>query len=285
MEYFEQAKQSIIDAINSANGEQTSDKSITELLPERVLGYFDRLGRALRTDEAIEFAPSRPQGRARLTRESRIKLLLASSVTQGYVEEGVWLGTIPQIDQTKMSFGIKLDDSSLVTPALMSEDQQETILEATAGFRVGTTVWIRGLGKYDREGQLKSIESIEQIRLIEEGDIVFRLKEFKTLKDGWLDGVGVAPRQEGLDWLAQRLLKTYPQSLPIPYIYPTPEAGVQLEWRFPNHEASLSVDLQKRVGEWQDLTMDTQADVYKELDLNTTDSWVLLLEEIRSLSG
>ena len=41
----------------------------------------------------------------------------------------------------------------------------------------------------------------------------------RALRDGWLDGEGVAPPPEGLDRFAARFDEDYPERLPPPYIY------------------------------------------------------------------
>ena len=53
------------------------------------------------------------------------------------------------------------------------------------------------------------------------------LDHLRVLKDGWLNGDGLAPSKEGLDWL-ERILVYHLQI--TPYIYPTYEGGVSLEW-------------------------------------------------------
>ena len=50
-DYFEQARDAIVSAIGAAE----VNKSPTAFLPPKGLAYFDRLGRSLLDDEAIEF--------------------------------------------------------------------------------------------------------------------------------------------------------------------------------------------------------------------------------------
>ncbi len=88
-------------------------------------------------------------------------------------------------------------------------------------------------------------------------DIRNRLDEFRNLKDGWLEGKGIAPSQEGLDWLTQAFEKHYPSEMPLPYLYPTAEGNVLAEWSIEQNEISLEIDLGKHVGEWHCLNMDT----------------------------
>lgn len=56
-------------------------------------------------------------------------------------------------------------------------------------------------------------------------DVRARLDDLRALSDGWLDGTGVAPPHAGLDWLASAFDRHFPDDLPLPHLYPTPEGG------------------------------------------------------------
>ena len=124
-------------------------------------------------------------------------------------------------------------------------------------------------------------------------DIDKRLKSLKALKDGWATDVqpagssgkayGKAPLREGLDWLAAQFTQHYSDTLPRPYIYPTPEGGVQAEWPIGEHEATLEIDLQTHTGEWQCVDFKTKSSVEHTLGLDAPDSWKWLSEQLAAL--
>ncbi len=99
-QYFEKARDSVIAAIDAAE----YHTSITEHLPEHLLSFFERLGRSLEDGECIEFAPDRPSRPARLHRDSRRALILASEKALDYTEEVELRGLIPEVDQDKYTF-------------------------------------------------------------------------------------------------------------------------------------------------------------------------------------
>ena len=66
------------------------------------------------------------------------------------------------------------------------------------------------------------------------------------LKDGWLDGKGVAPNKKKVREFAGLWRQFWPRSLPEPYAYPTPEGGMLLEWDGYG-EASLELDFDKQI--------------------------------------
>jgi hypothetical protein len=45
-----------------------------------------------------------------------------------------------------------------------------------------------------------------------------------------LDGIGTAPDKEVLKRLAAAFDTHFDPELPLPYLYPTPEDGIQAEW-------------------------------------------------------
>lgn len=98
-------------------------------------------------------------------------------------------------------------------------------------------------------------------------DVAAQLADLAQLEDGWLDGDGLAPDREALAWLADRFERCWPRDLPLPYLYPTPEGGVQAEWSLPPHEISLEVDLGARMGEWHALNLVTGAEETRACDL------------------
>lgn len=112
-----------------------------------------------------------------------------------------------------------------------------------------------------------------------------RLDEFRALENGWLDGRhGLAPSQEGLDWLALCFERRYPDELPIPYLYPTAEGGVQAEWSLDDQEITLEIDLDTCRGEWHALDMAHGTEVAKALNLEETGDWTWLVAQLQQLA-
>ncbi len=112
-----------------------------------------------------------------------------------------------------------------------------------------------------------------------------RLNELRLLSDSWLDGKGLAPSSGGLDWLTKSFEASYPYDLPPPFVYPTAEGGVQLEWTLGEHELSLEVDLSSHQAEWHCLDLKTQQDCHRILNLDNADGWAWLVTELRRLAG
>ena len=120
-----------------------------------------------------------------------------------------------------------------------------------------------------------------------------QLAGLRDLKDGWADGTqpaaqwgdgfGKAPSHLGLEWLALQLNRQCPQHIPLPYLYPTPEGGVQAEWSLGANEASLEIDIDTRLAEWHCLNLHTDQATERSLDLSQPDSWQWIAKEIQGL--
>ena len=120
-----------------------------------------------------------------------------------------------------------------------------------------------------------------------------RLEELRQLQDGWADGMqdaadwgngyGKAPVHGGLSWLADEFDRRYPDDIPLPYTYPTPEGGVQLEWSLGDCEASLEIDLGRRTAEWHCTDLQSDGFSARDLDLTASESWAWLAAELRRL--
>lgn len=116
-----------------------------------------------------------------------------------------------------------------------------------------------------------------------------RLDDFRKLTDGWADGMqaaadwgngyGIAPSPAGLDWLADEFAKHYPPHAPLPYLYPTPEGGVQAEWSLGPQEISLEVNLATGQAWWHRLDLSTTVDAERDLTLDAA-GWQWLVSEL-----
>ena len=56
------------------------------------------------------------------------------------------------------------------------------------------------------------------------------LEELKQLENGWFDGDGVALVGDAVDYIAELLCGHMFCDIEQPYIYPTPEGAVRMEW-------------------------------------------------------
>ena len=280
--YLEQARQAVIEAVGAAE----HNNKITDHLPQKLLGYFARLGRNLGDGEAMEL--TNPQSQAhvavRLTKETRRKLILASSVEE-YTEETFAYGLIHEFDQRSRTFQLTLTDCKILSKIPVESQHYDAVLEAYNGYRDKLRVCVYGIGRFDRDSRLQEFEAVEHVTILDPLDIPFRIEELRQLKLGWLDGQGIPPTHDGLDWLSQSFYSSYADDAPLPYLYPTPEGRVLAEWSHKPWSSSLEIDLAKKSGDWHTLNLDTDDEETRVLDLTDPQSWMWLAQEIRRIDA
>ena len=277
--FFEEARDGIVEAIGSV--ERNSSAPLDEYLPKTHLAYFNRFGRSLHEGESLELSTHKHKTPVNLTCKTRNQLLRLSSVTE-LMREVTLRGAVPKADQDKMTFGLQQIYGPMVGGP-MSEQHQETIIKAFDGYRDNTRVLVQGIGKYDRTNRLSSMGSIAHVGLLDPLDIPARLDEFRDIRDGWMDGEGIAPNPTQLDWLSGIFEHYYPDESILPRAYPTSEGGVVLEWSIDTWEISLEIDLNAHQGVWGCYDTRTKSDDEKTLDLDKSDSWKWIANQIQRL--
>lgn len=277
-EYFGVARDKMVSAIAAVE----SGEAIAGHLPQKCLCHFDRVGRSLQDGEAIEFSsPSAPQG-ARLTRESRRTLVLASA-RQELTEPRQLRGFVPEVDQDKRTFHLQLISGGGVQGP-MPDEHFDSLLEAFNGYSERTWIRLDGIVRLNRQERLVGIQDIQQVALLDPLDIAARLAELRELKDGWLDGKGVAPAPPGLEWLKRLFEERYPDELPLPHLCPTADGGVHAEWSFPPVEVGVDIDLMERRAVWYSVDMGSDKDDTRDLNLDDDQEWAWFVDQIRGAS-
>ena len=140
---------------------------------------------------------------------------------------------------------------------------------------------VKGIERSELSGRTSGLETVKRARRPHPLDVLARLDEFRTLKDGWLEGGGRAPDHAGLGWLSASFERHYPKDIPLPHTYPTPEGGVEMEWSLGSQAISLEIDFRNHMGYWHDMNMTTSSDQDKDVDLDDARVWTWLAGEIR----
>ena len=277
------ARDTVFETLESVNGSVRTD------LPIDILGKFNKIGASLGDDEAIEFNSDSHNGKAVLTRAKREVLVQASlehsaSIIPETIGVASLRGSIYEMNQIDNSFGIKLWDGTMIT-GMFTDDLEENVMRAFRGFTINRKALVTAVRTVPASGRIQKLGNLESFEVLADLDVAAQLDDFRTLKDGWLNGDGVAPDHEGLDWLANQFVRLYPSDdLPLPYVYPTVEGGVNIEWDLGGEEVSFEIDLSARNGEWCGPTKDLDADDVEFVDLNDENSWVWIVDQIRELA-
>ncbi|MBK7053034.1 MAG: hypothetical protein IPH54_21485 [Rhodoferax sp.] len=248
-QYFEHARVEIVAAIDQAA------HGLSPALPNYLLSYFDRFGRSLRVDESIVF-DSDTQNPISYTPVLRKRLVQLAQV-ETWTEEVALRGRIPAINQDKLGFQLQLRDGTKL-PAPLTDQHLAAVLDAVNGYRAGAHVLLQGVVKKDRLDHMQAFETVEHISPLDPLDVTLRLAALAELKPGWLDGKGQTPDPSHTQWLAAAFEDNFDASLPLPYLYPTADGGIQAEWSISDWEASLEIDLPTKGASLQALNLVTR---------------------------
>lgn len=241
-DHFDKALALVQAAIVAVNVGQ----AVPEEFPREYLGYFNRFGSSLREGEQIEW-PLEGSDRAIVyNREMRKKLVLTGA--KSYQAAADMRGWITEVNAEKNSYTIKL----IGGPKLLGSYPRELanrVIEALGEFQQNKfqscKVLVRGLADYDLNDQPLKVAETQHLELLDPNDVAARCEELAQLKDGWLDGAGKAPTKERLKAFIHAWNAADTESLPLPYLYPTPEGGIQMEWTQGEWEIFAEVDLEK----------------------------------------
>ena len=103
------------------------------------------------------------------------------------------------------------------------------------------------------------------------------------MRDGWLEGDGLAPGEAGLDWLSTSFDRYYPDDVALPHIFP--KGGVADGMVVRVRVSHSRIDLERRVlGDCLKFDKEDEEDSY-ELVMSDYTGWERLAAEIRRLSG
>jgi hypothetical protein len=251
-------------------------ESLPSEFPKEFYPFFDRIGRSLQDGEAIEWRPESPDKKAILTPEKRKRLALAHQET--YEANIHLVGLIESLDREKLRCRIKTVDGVSVSFSFSKQffPELSSALSNTAAF-----AYIEGVGEYDVRDQLQTITEIETIEIIPHYPLVDRLDKLQKLKDGWLNGEGVAPAPADLDTLSEQLAEHFPNGLAYPEVGLSDEGNVILEWIRPNVRAELEVNFPDRQLELYSTVFDPEDFLEEIVPLDEPDCWARLFASIK----
>ena len=232
----------------------------------------------------VEFDSPDRKTTAKLTKDVRRRLVLASPKVKELTEEISIRGTVPEADQDDMTFEIQLIDGRKVKAPIASQ-HLDTILEVFNGYQNGMRALFQGIGRFSRGDQLIGFDSIEHLSILDPWDFGAQLDELRLLQDGWLEGEGIAPPSAGLDWLHDAFDRHFPDEAPLPYLYPTETGGVQAEWSFDPNEVTFDVNLETHSGEWHVLNMVSDDASERTLNCDDGEDWRWLVAQIKDMTA
>jgi hypothetical protein len=274
--YLDKARDRISNVVELASNNQ----SVNSLLPDHLLKKFNRIGKNLGEGESIEFTPSE-QAKSILSKNTR-KNIIFSAGEKFFTEKISFRAKVTGYDKLTKECTIRISDTVLkFTPPASNV---KLLLDAFNGYEGGgNKILVKAEVKKDRADKIDSIAYIESIDKLDALDVPSRIDELRSIENGWLDGNGVAMNNEGLTWFSKSFEEHFSDDLPLPYIFPMPDGGIQLEWNTIKFSANLELNLINKKGEYFCITKETRAINEDDLDFNDKAIWSKFNELIKIL--
>lgn len=277
VDWFDKARDRVLSTIHAAS----EGKSLEGFLPKALLAYFDQFGRSLKDDESIEFTRGLGQSTVVYNHHVR-KILVLKSATEYRTEEAV-RGSMSELNLENRTFMLRLVSGERVV-GHYSDELRQAALSALSAYGE-SMVMVEGAVVRDQSDTRKRIEQVTRIEPLDPLDVPARIEALALLPDGWFDGKGVRLSADGLSWLAKIWTKHWPEDLPLPYAYPTPEGLVQFEWSFTSRSVSLEVNLTSKSAELV-ISCNENGELLEEINCNLEDSdaWDVLTNSFRQIT-
>jgi len=172
--------------------------------------------------------------------------------------------------------------------------QSETMIDVThAENGAWSKTWQDGKGQHtvidyrlaldEKALDENEVNPMSAADVLEFPEITDRLETLGKLRDGWLNGLGSAPDRTALRRLAEAFEQYYDNELPLPWLYPTAEGGVQAEWTFGDWDISLDISLPAFTADYQALNLRTEEQHDDVLVLDAKTGWHRLNAALKTL--
>ncbi len=241
----------------------------------RIKPHLRLFGQSLLDGEWMEFSSNNKK--SIYDQEIRHKLIEKSTE---YNDEIEIYGEVQELDNKSETFRLHYMEKGRErrVNVTLGADYKDSI--HTALKEDNQKVFVRGTGNF-KDQKLQKIEKIDDFQLLDPRDIQFKLNDLKNLGDGWFENTGKAPSAEGLTKLSELFDAYYTEDRNLPYIYPTPEGNLELEWSITDADVILGIDIDSLIGDL--LIIYDDKDIQYDLNLNTSSDWKKLNDILKGV--
>lgn len=211
--------------------------------PKELYRYFNRIGRSLEKDEAIEWTPDSAGNKTVLNPGKRKRLVLADQET--YEAEIDILGQVEELNTRRKTGVLRTEEYAGVDFEYRDLFQSE-LTGALGKEETDTYAYLIGIGIFDVNDRLKRITEIESLEIVPHYGLISAIDQLAMLEAGWLEGHGVEFSNENLAWLNEEVTNTFPPGCPYPSVVPTEEGNVSFEWILPQARIELEINFADR---------------------------------------
>jgi hypothetical protein len=230
-DYFEKARTCFIQEIEAAN---TSSES---RLPKALIQRFDRFGRRLMPNDSVGFLTN--DGRqVEYTQQTRQRLMLRAGAHYRTVEADL-TGPVVGVDEQSEQPQFKVWLTPTVTARInFAKAERDEVIDAFQA-NWSTRCRLRAAAVYNEDGTLKTVGTDggtkwsfeDAVGQTAADRVEARIQELQALRLGWFDGCGAEINPLTLKFVRACVVAVMTERPDVqPYLYPTPEGGVRLEY-------------------------------------------------------
>lgn len=238
---FDEARILIQDTLRSIQ----SGSGIPRTFPPHALREFSRFGRSLQDDESIVFDSGSPS--EVIYSQSVRRLIHEKARLERFEIETLIAGQVIGVNAEKGTFDFRLSGGKQVLGRFSSDDIVVDLKQYLDRSTMAPTVAVSAVAIQSLDGDYIEIQDILSIEPVLPPEWSERLLTLQTLENGWLDGIGKEVSRKLLRQVESILLELLDAQVERPYIYPTEEGGVQLEWPFTRGEVTLVILPEEKV--------------------------------------
>lgn len=212
---------------------------LMQRLPVKAVKLLKSFGKSLLPEERMEIPRGAGAGVVVFDAARRDKIVERefSRATVSSREEVMVWGRIKAIDNIKRTLTVVADDDNTITCAYGSEHERD-ILEANKTHRA-TGLRLTAVGVFDANRKLARVVDLSDVEIESYGpDVDQRLDELAVCcdRDGWMGEGSLALGGDLVEKVRSVLKKAiFEYNTFAPLIFPTPEGGLQAEWRLGKH--------------------------------------------------
>jgi hypothetical protein len=252
---FTRSRDLLINLMAKSNKEDEIPKGF----PINSVRLFKSLGKTLDGNEYIEFA--NPNNSSTGLFDIVIKKKILDKIIEKYTKKIEIEGIIYALDRHGNTFGIQSTSGELIH-SKYSLKWEGLLIDAFNNLSE-LRVRIEAMAKLNRFDNILNFTDIQNMEVLSSSkslpSINEQISSISTLKEGWMDGLGISFAPENLQF-ARRLIErlTAFHEIQSPYIYPALDGGVQAEWSQNNWETSLRFNFIEQLIEIHSIDIKTE---------------------------
>ncbi|MEY3425478.1 MAG: hypothetical protein RL679_836 [Bacteroidota bacterium] len=275
--YFEQAKQQFIEVVAASHNDNLSNA----FFPTNYLSYFNRIGKNLMDDEAIDFNPSETTCKAILNKSSRRRIILSAGQNANYSDKIKINVQVSELDKSKQTFTIE-NGLIRITGITVPLEHKVTIYNLFTEYEKGCYAEIQGTALFNHSEKIINIENIEHMDVLDPMDVSVRLDQIALLEEGWYYGEGIKVDAESLKAFNIIFNANFEKELPLPATFPSIDGNIQMEWNSNVHDISLKINLADQTAELHHLNLVTDEEFEKTVNILSSEDWIFLNDFIKN---